>query len=136
MIKLGKDGFNPYLMKRTIVGLDYDGVLVDDNMNYVQGALDLIKELNKFDIDIIIWSCRNDEYIKNVVEELRVKGYRIYGGNVAHGVILEHYGGGCKIFCHKYVDDQAVGFSKLSWKDISDEIVGYHKKRMQIVGGV
>lgn len=127
----GKDGFNPYRDMPTVVAFDYDGVIVDANGDIVTEAIKSMVMFSQMGIKIVIWTCRDPNTIAHVEQAFKSMGIDIIGINKDHPQIEEAYEVVTrKVFAHKYIDDQSVGWSRLNWEDIRQEIVFYQVQRM------
>lgn len=125
--------FDPYHdLKSTWVAVDYDGTLVDDNLEYDIGAIKALSELTQYNIKLILWSCRPREYLEKVREELRLLGVSVELINENCQEIKDAYDEESrKIFCHFYLDNQSCGYRKVDWKEIEVMILAYHFKRVK-----
>ena len=125
--------FSPYRdLTHTYVAVDYDGTLVRDDGSYDLDAIRCLKELSKYNIKFIFWSCRPNSFLYKVAEDLYKK----------YGIVFECINDNCKeikdaydvegrkVFSHFYIDDQACGFRKTDWNDIGRMILSYHMKRV------
>ena len=132
MVLEGKGGFNPYKdIEFTLCAIDYDGTIVDDNEEFIPVALEGLKALKNFNIKIILWSCRPNEYLEGVKERLRKEGIEIDYINDNCEPIKERYEvESRKVFAHLYFDDQAVGFRHTDWAEFVEVAIHYHRKRV------
>ena len=125
--------FSPYRdLTHTYVAVDYDGTLVRDDGSYDLDAIRCLKELSKYNIKFIFWSCRPNSFLYKVAEDLYKK----------YGIVFECINDNCKeikdaydvegrkIFSHFYVDDSTVGWNHVCWNDIYNYIVDYHLDRV------
>ena len=126
-VKLGKAGFNPYQLE-TIVAVDYDGTLVDNDLNWIQECIKFLKLLQSNGVRLIMWSCRPKSYLQKEMERLnREEGIKIEYINENLPEIVEGYEEESrKIFAHFYVDDAAIAYGRFDWTYITKKVLDHH----------
>lgn len=127
----GRGGFNPYQDLPTIVAVDWDGVIYSSEGELSEDALEALRRLSSIGIIFIIWTCREASTISDSVDLMRSMGINIYGVNINHIQNVKAYEfESRKIFAHKYIDDQGVGWSYVRWNDIVNELISYQTCRI------
>ena len=122
--------FNPYKDISTIVAVDYDGTIVDEKEELIPEAVSGMYKLRGHGIRIILWSCRDKEYLESIREKLYLLGIDILKVNDNCDEVINHYGdNGRKVFAHFYYDDQSFGFRKTNWEEFVEYVIEWHRKR-------
>lgn len=101
----------------TIVAVDFDGTLVEDNFPEIGQPIPImieyIKSLSKAGAKIILWTCRNGKALEQALQFCT--DYKLYFDAVNENLpeVKELYGGDTrKVFADFYIDDKAYEASK------------------------
>lgn len=101
------------MAKSRIFAVDFDGTLHDGKyprigMPYNALIQRLIDLRNKGD-KVILWTCRDGDYLDIAVDWCRDKGLEFDAVNENVPEIIDAFGGDCrKIFANYYIDDLAI----------------------------
>lgn len=91
--------------QRNTFAVDWDGTLVDDNDNFLPGALDALRQLSNHG-DIILHSCRGNYY----------EGALGIKGRLAEaGISVSVWTGQGKPLADVYIDDRGLRFN--TWEE-------------------
>lgn len=117
-------GLNLYRDIPMVVAMDLDGVL----FNYDGEPNDMwilwSRVMQKLGIKVVLWTCRVE--LDMWLEKLKEREFVPDKVNANIDEVVRNYPSeGRKIFAHLYLDDQMIGFSKLTPYDIMDEILKY-----------
>lgn len=121
-------------MKSMYIGVDFDGTVVrhayPEIGPEIEGALDVIKELQSVGHKIILYTMRSGERLQQAVEYLEENGVELYSVN--HNPSQKYWTESPKIFCNLYIDDAAVGAPLdyaatgrpfVDWDGVRDELI-------------
>lgn len=123
--------FNPYKDIITTVAVDFDGTLVDSDLNYYPEALEAITNMYNNGIRIILWTCRPVSFIEDYLIGNPLNTFEFYRINEDCEEIKKHYSENSrKIFAHFYIDNQSLGYRELSWSDKAKIIIDWHNRRV------
>jgi hypothetical protein len=96
-------------MAKTIVGLDFDGTLVEHCYPEIGpdiGAFEWLEPIVPF-ADFVLFTMRSGDSLDEAVEYVKSKGIKLYGINV--NPTQHSWTTSPKAYCHIYVDDAALG---------------------------
>ena len=96
-----------------IVAVDFDGTLCENAFPEIgkpkRDVIDTIKEYKKYGWKIILWTCRNKEYLYKAVSWCKAQGLEFDAINENLPEVEEVFGGYTrKIFADVYIDDKNV----------------------------
>ena len=96
-----------------IVAVDFDGTLCENAFPEIgkpkMDVIDTIKEYKSYGWKIILWTCRNREYLDKAVEWCEAHGLEFDAINENLPEVEELFGGYTrKIFADVYIDDKNV----------------------------
>lgn len=96
-----------------IVAVDFDGTLVMDQYPMIgppyNDLFELCKKLRTLGVKIVLWTCRDGEFLKDAVEFCAANGLEFDAVNQNIPEVQELYGGDTrKVFADVYIDDKAV----------------------------
>lgn len=96
-----------------IVAVDFDGTLVMDQYPMIglpyNDLFCLCKKLKTLGVKIVLWTCRDGEFLKDAVEFCAANGLEFDAVNQNIPEVQELYGGDTrKVFADVYIDDKAV----------------------------
>ena len=96
-----------------IVAVDFDGTLVMDQYPMIglpyNDLFCLCKQLKTLGVKIVLWTCRDGEFLKDAVEFCAANGLEFDAVNQNIPEVQELYGGDTrKVFADVYIDDKAV----------------------------
>ena len=96
-----------------IVAIDFDGTLVTDKYPEIGDAnaamVDVIKAHKLSGDKIVLWTCRNGEFLTEAIRWCETHGIDLDGVNANLPEIQEKYGGDTrKLSADIYYDDRAV----------------------------
>ena len=101
------------MLKNRRICIDWDGVCVDENNNVIPGAVEAIKKLKEWNIEVILVTARRAT--PGFLLEVKEKGFEFDDINIC-GVYSP------KINADFYVDDRAIEF-KGDWNESLDRIL-------------
>ena len=115
---------------KKIIAVDFDGTLVDNEYpNIGRPIRSTITELLKEQAAgarIILWTCREGEYLLNAIDWCYLEGIELDGINANLRDVIESFGGTDtrKIFAHEYWDDRAreMPIRKSAWISVKDRL--------------
>lgn len=94
-----------------ILGVDFDGTIVThmypDMGRSVPGAIDALKRFIELGHRIILWTMRSGAELEAAVKYLEDNGIALFGVN--ENPEQPDWTSSPKAYCHKYIDDSAVG---------------------------
>jgi len=98
--------------KKTLyIAVDFDGTIVKQDYpeigDPVPLAIETLIELDKLGHHIILWTCRDDEYLYDALDYLSDKGVNLYCVN--NNFKEADWNTGPKAFAHIYIDDLNLG---------------------------
>lgn len=94
---------------KLILAVDFDGTIVDDAFPQIgkvkPNAIESIKYLQSFGVQIILWTCRDGEYLRRALEFLFNNGIKITKANENSDSI--NFKPSKKIYADYYLDDRS-----------------------------
>jgi hydroxymethylpyrimidine pyrophosphatase-like HAD family hydrolase len=122
-------------MKKLIIGIDFDGTVVQHAYpeigEPIEGAIETIKRLQDCGHKIILYTMRSRDTLAHAVQYLSDHGINLYGVN--HNKAQHHWTESPKVYCHIYIDDAAVGcplhFPEgnerpfVNWNRVTEELI-------------
>ena len=94
---------------KLILAVDFDGTIVEDVFPKIgtpkQGAIESLKYLQFFGVQIILWTCRDGEYLKQAVNYLASNGILLTKINDNSDSI--NFKPSKKIYADYYLDDRS-----------------------------
>lgn len=116
--------------RKCVIAIDFDGTIVENaypqigqlKKNVIEIINKLVKENN---CEIIIWTCREGKYLKDVISFLNKNTipYHYINDNCDWAKQTFNYNANCrKVFADIYVDDKSI-FSNINWNKIYNEII-------------
>tara|TARA_R110000824_G_scaffold8450_3_gene38488 strand:+ start:14819 stop:15172 length:354 start_codon:yes stop_codon:yes gene_type:complete len=97
-----------------IIAVDYDDTLFTESFpekgNPNQGVIDKVIEFQECGAEIVLWTCRENNYLKEALEHCKDHGIMLSAANdKAPSMSAESDFGNSKIYANIYVDDRAPG---------------------------
>lgn len=101
-----------------VIAVDFDGTICEDRYPEIgKPYFDMINTLivlREMGHELILWTCRRDEYLEAAVEWCRQWGLEFDAVNSNLEWNIEEYGGDTrKVWAHHYVDDKHLSFEEL-----------------------
>lgn len=97
-------------MRALIIGVDFDGTIVDheypDIGDAVPGAIETLRECVRRGADLVLWTMRSGEHLQEAVDFLASHDVKLFGVNQNPET---DWTTSPKAYCHVYVDDAALG---------------------------
>lgn len=94
---------------KLILAVDFDGTIVDDAFPKIgkvkPNAIESIKYLQSFGVQIILWTCRDGEYLKQALAFLLANGVKVTKANDNSDSI--NFKPSKKIYADYYLDDRS-----------------------------
>ena len=94
-----------------IIGIDFDGTIVDHRFPEigapVPGAIEAMKMFNYMGAKIILWTMRDENFLKDACNYLDSHGVKIYGANL--NPQQSSWTNSPKAYANIYIDDMAFG---------------------------
>lgn len=98
-------------MSNVFIGIDFDGTLVTHDFpnigREVPGAFDVLRDLQKLDFKLILFTMRSGEYLNEAVDYCKSKGIEFFGINT--NPTQKTWTDSPKAYCNIYIDDAALG---------------------------
>ena len=96
-----------------IVAVDFDGTLCENAFPNIgapkEDVIAQVKECKKYGWRIILWTCRNREYLTEAVEWCKLHGLEFDAVNENLPEVEEMFGGYTrKLFADVYIDDKNI----------------------------
>jgi len=106
-----------------VCAVDFDGVIVEDRYpdigTLMPNALEGLEKLSE-QYEIIIWTCRVGERLREVIWILKELGVKYYAINTNHTFKVDKYGSDTrKLSADLYIDDKNFGGFP-GWKAVMD----------------
>ncbi len=97
-------------MRNLIIGVDFDGTIVEHEYPAigaaVPGAIETLRECVTRGADLILWTMRSGDSLREAVAFLNDNGVKLFGVNENPET---NWTTSPKAYCHVYVDDAALG---------------------------
>lgn len=98
-----------------IIAVDFDGVIVSDNFPSIgkpdYEILSLLHDLVQQGHEVILWTCRVEDRLREAVEwckERRMRFTRVNGNSPSN--LAEYKTDPRKVYADVYIDDRCVGY--------------------------
>jgi len=106
-------------MKNIILAIDFDGTIVTHKYpeigDPVPHAIKSIKEFEKLNCKIMLWTMRSGKELEDAVEYLKNNGIELWGIN--KNCQQSSWTNSNKQYAHYYIDDAAIGCPLIkNWK--------------------
>lgn len=126
--------------RKFVIAIDFDGTIVENKYPMIGKLKDGVREaINKLvtqdNCEVIIWTCREGDFLKDVVFFLTENSipYHYLNDNCDWAKKEFYYNANCrKVFADLYIDDKAI-FSDIDWNKIYDEIIKIKNSSKQFI---
>ncbi len=109
------------------IAIDFDGTIVEDAYPDIGKpmlfAFETMKELQKQNHQLILWTYRSGEELEDAVEFCRENGIEFYAVNQSYPEEIFDPGSSRKIHAHIFIDDRNIGGFpgwSLIWQMLND----------------
>lgn len=118
-----------------VIAVDFDGTITKENKfpeigEIRKNAIDVIKNLQKHDHKVFLWTCREGQYLIDAINFLESKGLFLDGYNISP---YDNINNGRKAIADLYIDDRNIQMTKtgFDWKRIENIILSEKKIKAQ-----
>lgn len=118
-----------------VIACDFDGTITEENMFPEVGtirehALEAIKNFQEHGHKVVLWTCREGEYLEDARSLIELYGIKLDGYNFSPYQLQSR-----KIVADVYIDDKNIFMAdNMDWYKIEEYILNLGEKETEIKG--
>lgn len=125
-------------MEKRIIGVDFDGTIVDHKFPKIgklkPGAKEVLNKWHDEGIDVVVWTCRNNVDLKEWGKEATLRGVQDFldDNGIKYSAVNENSPSvgfrleARKIYADLYIDDRNLGGFP-GWDFVKDAVDSFYK---------